>query len=176
MKKRFRDTEVWKWIRTLLQFAGFILFILAVIALFQWLGVAEANAETEPEAMWVICDDVLLVREGPKKTYVAVGELEPGTMVWTDGKTRNGFTHLVNLASETGDGWVGSKYLIDEEPYWIDREATVISRGRLAARKTMGGTVRTWLQPLSTITVYWLTSEWAVTEKGYVMVKYLEFN
>lgn len=173
--KRFRNTEVWKYIRTLLEMIGLALLILALIHACEWV-IGQAKAEEEFEPRWVICHDALLVREYPSKRSVAVGELEPGTMVWTDGKTRNGYTHLVNLANETGDGWVGGKYLIGEEPYRIDREATVVSRGRLAARKTMGGKLRTWLKPLSTVMVYWLTSEWAVTEKGYVMVKYLEFN
>lgn len=175
MKKPFRDTELWKWIRTLIEFLVLILLVLAVINACSWMT-EQAHAETEPEARWVFCADVLLVREGPKKSWAATGELEPGTMVWTDGKVRNGYIHLVNLANESGDGWVKKVYLIDEEPYRMDREGTVISKGRLSARRTIGGERRAWLKPRSTVTVYWMTDEWCVTNKGYVMTKYLEFD
>ena len=175
MKKRFRDTEVWKLLRVLLELTAIILTILALIHACEWF-ISEAHAEKEPEARWVFCNDILLVREGPKKTYMATGELDPGTMVWTDGKIRNGYCHLVNLANESGDGWVKNVYLTDEEPLQIDREARVISKGRLAARRTVNGELRKWLKPDSTVTVYWITDEWAVTSQGYVMLKYLEFN
>ena len=171
MKKRFRDTIAWKLIRTILQ----LIALIALMLLFIWIG-SEVRAEKEPEARWVFCNDVLLVREGPKKTHTATGELEPGTQVWTDGKVRNGYCHLVNLANESGDGWVRSIYLTDKEPQKIDCEATVISKGRLAARRTVNGERTSWLKPLSTVTVYWATDEWAVTNKGYVMTKYLEFD
>lgn len=175
MRKRFRDSEAWKWIRTILQLVGIAIGIFLLITACGAI-LDEAHAETEPEARWVFCNDVLLVREGPKKALPATGELEPGTMVWTDGKVRNGYCHLINLANESGDGWVKSIYLTDEEPMRIDREATVISKGRLAARRTVGGERKAWLKPQSVLTVYWMTSEWAVTNKGYVMVRYLEFN
>jgi len=171
MKKRFRDTIGWKLLRTFLE----LIAIIVVILVFMWIG-SVVRAEREPEARWVFCNDALLVREGPKKTFTATGELEPGTQVWTDGKVCNGYCHLVNLANESGDGWVRNIYLTDEEPEKVSAEATVISKGRLAARRTVNGERKAWLKPLSTITVYWITSEWAVTNKGYVMSKYLEFD
>ena len=173
MKKRFRDTGVWKVIRTVLELAAMTLMVLALIQACEFV-MNQAHAETEP--MWVFCDDVLLVREGPKKSCTATGELEAGTMVWTDGTVRNGYCHLINLANETGDGWVKRSYLTGEEPMRIDREATVASKGRLAARRSAGGERKAWLKPGSTLNVYWITAEWAVTNKGYVMLKYLEFN
>ena len=175
MTKRFRDTEVWKLLRVFAEIALIVLAVLALIHGCEWV-ISEAHAEKEPEARWVFCNDVLLVREGPKKSSAATGELDPGTMVWTDGKVRNGYCHLVNLANESGDGWVRKVYLVDEEPVRIEREATVVSKGRLAARRTVGGERKAWLKPQSTLDVYWITSEWAVTNKGYVMLKYLEFN
>lgn len=173
MKKPFRDTEGWKWLRTLLQLIGIALFLIAASAALRWLT-SDALAESMPEERWVFCEDVLLVREGPGKKATATGELEPGTMVYTDRKTRNGYTHLVGLANESGDGWVRSVYLSREKTEKVGREATVISKGRLAARQYVGGKRKAWLKPGSRLKVYLRTAEWCVTDRGYVMTKYLK--
>ena len=175
MKKRFRDTEVWKWIRTLLEFGLLVLIILAVMAVYSW--VVE-SIHAEEGTRWVICqpDDVVMIREGPKKSRTATGELEPCEAVRTDGKTRNGFTHLIDMANESGDGWARSIYLVDEEPEVINRTARVVCKGRLAARRCIGGERVRWLKSGQEVMVYYRTSEWCVTEYGYVMTMYLRVD
>ena len=173
MKKRFRDTEAWKYIRTVLEMIALVFGIWLLVQCFEWLG-----GQVKAETMWVVCspDDVLLVRESPKKTSAAVSELVPGTEVETSGKVRNGYTKLTGLASESENGWVRSIYLVDEEPEYIGRAATVISKGRLAARRCIGGERVRWLKPGSTVTVWFRTSEWSVTDKGYVQSRYLRVD
>jgi len=177
MKKPFRETEGWKWIRTLLEMAAFVLVFLLLLWLFGWFA-SEVHAEKEPQTMWVICqpDDVVLVRTGPSIRSGSISELKPGTMVHTDGKQRNGFLHIVEMNSESGEGWVKHKYLVDEEPERVDCKATVVSKGRLAARRSIRGARVRWLKPGQTVTVSWITSEWCVTDKGYVMRQYLKLD
>jgi hypothetical protein len=67
-------------------------------------------------------------------------------------------------------------YLVDEEPEYIGRTATVISKGRLSARRCIGGERVRWLKPGQIVTVWYMTSEWCVTDRGYVMTKYLEID
>lgn len=175
MKKPFRDTEWWKLIRTVLQMIGIAALMWLMIEAARW-AVTEVHAEDR--TMWAICqpDDVLIVRDGPKKGFAATGELKPGTAVTTDGKKRNGYLHLVDMANESGTGWVRSIYLVDEEPETVNRTATVISKGRLAARRCIGGERVRWLKPGQTVTVYYRTSEWCVTDKGYVVTRYLRVD
>ena len=175
MKKPFRETEAWKWIRTLLEFGLLVLIVLLLIYAYSW---AVDQVHAEEKTVWVICqkDNVVQVRDGPGKKYTATGELEPCRAMKTDGKKRNGFTHLIDMANESGTGWVKSVYLADEEPEVVNRTATVISKGRLAARRSIGGERVRWLKPGKTVTVYYRTSEWCVTDKGYVMRKYLEVD
>ena len=69
-----------------------------------------------------------------------------------------------------------SVYLADEEPTRVDCTGIVISTGRLAARRSVGGERKNWLKPGSTVKVSWVTSEWCVTNKGYVMLEYIELT
>ena len=172
-RKRFRDTEAWKYIRTVLELIALIFGIWLLIQCLDWMG-----AQVKAETMWVICepDDVLLIRSEPKKASPAISELVPGTEVETSGKVRNGYAKLTDLSSESGVGWVRSIYLVDEEPEYVNRIARVISKGRLAARRCIGGERIRWLKPGQTVTVWYMTSEWCVTDLGYVQTRYLELE
>lgn len=173
MKKRFRDTEAWKYIRTVLEMIVLIFGLWLLIQCVDWFC-CQVRAET----MWVVCspDDVLLVRNDPKKSAPAISELLPGSEVETSGTVRNGYAKLTDMNSETGVGWVRNVYLVDEEPKYIGKSATVVSRGRLAARRCIGGERVRWLKPGQIVTVWFRTSEWCVTDKGYVMTKYLQID
>ena len=153
-----------------------LIFVLIIFALL--FSLTKVSAENEYKDAYIICqpDSVVVIREAPRKTALASGELLVGDVIHLDGKKRNGYYHCVNMANETGDGWVACNYIIFDEPIHIDREATVISKGRLAARNTINGKVKKWLKPYSTLKVYYLTEEWCVTDKGYVKTKYLEFD
>lgn len=171
--KRFRETLAWKMIRTVLEILAIAFAVFMLCTLF-----AGLSALAETETKWVIChpDDVVIVREQAKKKSFAISELPPGTEVITDGKVKNGYIRIVNMASESGSGWMRTVYLVDEEPEAVNRTATVISKGRLAARRCIGGERVRWLKPGQTLTVWFRTSEWCVTDKGYVQTKYLRVD
>lgn len=181
-KKRFKDTELWKYIRTAIEILLIAAFIWAAIALCNGTVFADAEDrdkhESELEIAYVICtkDDHVNVRPFPGRKHEPSGWLEPGDMVYMDGKTRNGYCHVVGLSNEEGAGWVHKGYLVSYPPEFVDRDATVTSKGRLAARKYVNGKRTRWLKPGSTVHIWYMSEEWCVTNRGYVQTKYLELD
>lgn len=171
MKKRFRDTELWKWLRTLLQIIGIALIFLACTLIFDWL-MSTGHAETT-EA-YVLCDSYVNVRQSPSRQSDVIGRFECGEQLTLDGKSKNGFLHCVDLSLEVSDGWIHSGYVVYDEPIKTNEPATIVSKGRLAARNMVKGDRLRWLKPLATVRVYYWSDEWCVTNCGYVQTKYLE--
>lgn len=177
MKKSFMNTELWKWIRTLLQIAGFVLVLYLVFTLIG-LFIDAVHAEAEYETAYAICvkDDVVNVRATPKSRGEWIGWLEPGDKVTLDGRKKNGYVHCIDMNTESGDGWVFAGYLTEDPPVMVDCDAVVISKGRLAARKYVGGKRTKWLKANTIIHVYYMTDEWCSTNNGYVQTKYLKLE
>ena len=180
-RKRFRDTEVWKLIRTAIEILLIVAIIYGIVTAFRTLGISEAFAEdsypgNENEVAFVICmpGDYVNVRPFPSTKNERIGYLDPGEMVYLDGKKKNGFVHCVGMHTESGEGWVYKGYLVDEEPERMNQKASVNSKGRLAARRSINGKRRKWLQPQDIVRVYYWTDEWALTDSGYVKSKYLD--
>ena len=147
-----------------------ISIILVLITLFSF-----AFAE---EAMYVICmpNDRVNIRLGASRTSSSIGWLEMGDIVYYDGTTKNGYRHCVGLGVEAGEGWVHKGYLVDEPVEYVNQDATIVSKSRLAARKNVNGKRTRWLKPGGTVKIYCWTNEWALTNCGYVQTAYLELN
>lgn len=183
-KKRFRDTELWKVLRTLLELAALGAVIAGIVLLFMAAGISEGMAEEwdgheeEYEIAYAICvkDDHVNVRPFPSTKHERSSELDPGELIYLDGQKRNGFYHVVGLNNESGDGWVHKGYIVFDEPVLEDRDATVICRGRLHARKNVNGEHRRWIHGGETIHVYYRSDEWCSTDHGYVRTEYLELE
>ena len=134
--------------------------------------------EEEYEIMFAICSpgDRVNIRKRPTSKSEAEGWLEPGDMVYLDGKKKNGYFHCVGMSNESGEGWVHKGYLVEDVPERMNCYATVVSKGKLAARKHVGGKRTRWLKPLASVKVYYWSEEWCVTNCGYVQTKYLELE
>lgn len=145
-----------------------VLCVLAVIAVILLLAVP-ADAETR----WAMCDDYVNVRSFPGKKGSAVGYLDAGDAFDTDGKTRDGFIH-VNGIGEAGDGWVFMGYTVTEEPVRVNARYVCVAKNRVACRRWIGGPRRAWLNNGANVTVYWRTSEWSATNRGYIRSEWLE--
>ena len=147
-----------------------IVLITFCIMLLQEAGLAED--------VWVLCDpdSFVCVREAPRKTAFAVGGITCGTLLETDGKEKGNFIHVINIHAEDDTGWISKQYIVYSEPKPLYQSATVVSNGRLAARKGVGGKVRKWLKPMDTLTIYWWSDEWCLTNYGYVQTAYLELD
>ena len=119
--------------------------------------------------------DYVNVRTGPGKRYQKLGYLETGDDIQTDGKTRNGWLHIVNLNMEAEEGWIYAGYTVDEKPEQLTGESFRIDApGRVACRKWVNGPRRAWAKKGSTVTVYAIGGEWALTNRGYIRAEYLE--
>lgn len=181
--KSFRDTEVWKWIRTLIEILLIALAVYGAIYLYTSLGFSEALAETDtyPGDMvtaYVICacGDYVNIRPFPNRKGEPLGRFEAGDEVYLDGKKKNGFLHCIDTGLESCDGWIHEGYVVYDKPVRLNQKARVVSKGKLAARKNIGGKRTRWLKPLSSVKVSYWSDDWCVTDCGYVQSKYLELE
>ena len=157
-------------LRVILRAGLLVWIVIAVMAVLQTAGLAEEDYEER----YVLCMDRVNIRQGPGRNSNEIGWLECGDRVWVDGKKKNGYVHCVGLNIEEGEGWIHKGYLVEDEPVKIGRQATITSRGRLAARKYVDGKRTRWLRAGAKLKVYWWTSEWSLTDCGYVKSMYLD--
>lgn len=175
MHKRFFDTEAWKWIKLVFELMLIASLVWGAIELCTSLGLGEAKAE-EYETMYVMCSDFVYARATPNKKQEPIGRLEPGDEVVVDGRKKNGYYHCIDLTFEQSDGWVYSGYLVYDKPEALGRTATIVSKGRLAARKYVKGRRTRWLKSGAILKVWYWSTDWCLTDCGYVKSKYLELD
>ena len=176
--KKFFQSEAWLWIKAALEL---ILVAAILIVVFTFLRNAGLAEEEDPYAdctkIWVLCrdDTYVCVREKPRKTSDAFGGALNCSMLKTDGKEKNGFLHVVDVAAEASTGWISKQYIVYDPPEKMSQKALVVSNGRLAARKGINGKIRKWLKPMTEVTIQYWSSEWCLTNYGYVQTEYLEW-
>lgn len=144
-----------------------VLFVFVLV-----LGVTFAEGN-ELETVWILCqpDSYVNVRARPTSRSEETGYLECGDSVETDGRKKNGFLHVFP-STEAGEGWISIGYIIYEEPERVWKEMMVVAKGRVNARKTVGGKRRVWVKPETIVMVYWM-GDWAVTNKGFIKSEFL---
>ena len=155
--------------------AGLIIAILMLMVLLVLIAATEAKAETE--ARWVLCrpGDWVNARRKPSTRSESLGRLECGDRIWTDGKERHGFLHVVNLSMEESEGWVYAGYVVDGPSDGEGTmQVTVQASGRVALQKCRDGERRGWAKSGNTLTVYAFGGGWAVTNRGWIRTEYLE--
>ena len=170
--KGFFDTELWKWIRTLIE----VILIAAIfIGAFMFIQ-SNCRAERLQEEVWVLCnpESYVILRGGPGKRKGEIGGAVCGSVMWTDNVARNGFLHVTGLAAEEEDGWICARYIVYDEPAEVNREMVIRAQGRVACRKWVNGKIIRWLKTGDRVTVYWMSDSWAVTNRGYIRSEFLE--
>lgn len=167
--KDFLHSDACKLILVLFEFILILLFVIGALSIMMETGLAED--------CWVMCDpeSYVCIREKPKKTSEGFGGSILGTKLETDGKEKNGYIHVINVPAEETEGWISAQHIVYDEPVQMNQKAIVVSNGRLAARKGIGGKVKTWLKPMTEVTITIYSSEWCLTNFGYVMTDYLEW-
>lgn len=134
------------------------------------------SAFADDYRVFVLCNPKtpVNVRIRPKKGSKVEGRLDFGDWIETDGEKRNGWLHVIGIG-ETGEGWICSGYVVEDEPQKTERtRAVVAATGRVMSYRRIGGARNGWLNVGDELTVYALSDEWAVTNKGYVRSKYLD--
>jgi len=147
-----------------------ILLLLAII--FLAIGIAKAD-----ETRYILCDpkptNHVAVRRSPKKGAEETGRLFCGDDILTDGKTKNGYLHILGM-TEYGEGWVHLGYVVDDQPVIEKCNGTITATGRVMSWRRISGGKSGWLDVCTEVKVFARSDEWAVTSKGYIRMKYLE--
>ena len=184
-KQTLSDKEIRRhnWFRIGITAVEILLMAIAIIAIVNIcnnIGMAEEldEHEEEYEIRYAICTkgDRVNVRPFPNTKNEPIGWLEPGDIVYLDGKKQNGFIHCVGLNTESGDGWIHKGYLVEDPPELMNRTGVITANSKVQARKNIGGKRTRWLKPGGIVKVSYWTDEWCVTDCGYVMSKYIELD
>ena len=168
--KRFLDTELGKWLKTLLEIALIAAVLIGIVSAVR--GIAKADTITEE--VWVLCEPNGTVNIRSKPGGAVFGGTSCGAKLWTDNRQRDGFLHVLELNAEEETGWISQRYIVYDEPHPVDAVMVITSDGRVACRKWIGGKIIRWIHDGGTVTVYWMSESWAVTEYGYIRSEYLE--
>ena len=134
-------------------------------------------AEDGTTTMWILCQpgDYVHARSGPSTRRESLGRLVTGDHVEVDGQTKDGFAHVARLCLEEDVGWIYAGYLIEEEPKDAKGMVyTISANGRVACRKYIDGPRRCWVVDGSQVKVYGYTSQWAVTNKGFIRTEFVD--
>lgn len=149
-----------------------IIFILAVtVLILSEMLIASAKAE------YVICDPTssVNVHYTPEKKGIVCGYFECGNEVILDGKKKGDWVHVVNVSGEWDEGWIHKGY-ITAGPIVIET-CDGYAYKKVHVRNNVGGKIKTTLKQGEPITVYAYSLDydgWAVTNKGYIMARYID--
>lgn len=139
----------------------------------RWLERAEAETTIDG---WIICQpgDYINARRRASRKSESLGRLETGDRISLDGITENGFCHVVHLGMEESEGWVYVGYIVLDEPEVVNQLGMIRADGRVACRKYVEGPRRCWGHEGEIVSVYYRSSEWTVTNKGFIRSEYVE--
>ena len=162
---------------------AFILLVALAIGAGWWIGTSECRASEEKMLQcWALCKpgegNQVWVRSSPHKGNNIDGWVEVGDSFYTDGKNSNGFLHVYG-AGDAGEGWIYSGYVSTEEPVEVNEQYVCVALKRVACRRWIHGPQVEnygWLTNGSNVFVYWMTSEWAITSKGFIQSEWLEVD
>jgi len=119
--------------------------------------------------------DYVNARMSPSTRSESVARLETGDAFEIDGRSKNGFMYAPSFPCENGEAWVYAGYIVTEQPQSAcGKLYRIKSNGRVACRKHIEGPRRCWVVDGSEVKVWGFTSEWAVTNKGFIQSRYIE--
>lgn len=133
------------------------------------------SAFAEDRVVFILCNpkSYVCVRRTPRKGNNESGRLDCGDNVITDGKTKNGFLHVLGI-TENGDGWVYMGYVVDDQPIVRDCHGYIEASGRVMTRRYINSKRSGWVEINDEVKIYAMTEQWAVTNRGFIKTKYLE--
>ena len=175
MKKhnvKVRRTTI-RFIAAVIEFLLIIGIIVTIICGLQSIGVAETTT------FYALCrpGDYVHARKLPSRNSTSLGRFETGDEIQTDGKTKDGFVHVVNAPFEEKECWVHCGYIVFDRPEkMFGRTATVVCNGNLLVRQCVDGKVVKKLKNGTELQIFYWSGEWAVTNRGYVRTEFIELD
>ena len=139
-------------------------FVIALAAYTVATEINRAHAETVYTKQWIICKDYVIIRNWPSRKATEGGQLDPGDEIEIDGKTKDGFAHIVSPV----DGWVWAGNIVSSQPEKFECKAFVTAKKRLYCRRWVDGPTvdsKPYLVNGSEVRVFWMNDEWAVTNR-----------
>lgn len=124
------------------------------------------------DSVFVLCqpDSFVNVRAFPTKGADIAGRAELGDELETDGARKNGYLHILGFE---WDGWINAGFVTDSPVQIVKLETEVLSKGRVACRRSIKGTRRKWLSDGQKVVIYALAGDWAITNQGFIQTRFL---
>ena len=150
--------------------------VLAVIAIA--VGVSCGRSEDALATCWAMCKpgSKVTVRSEPKKDSAERGYLECGDSFQTDAEEEDGWIRCYGIGE---GGWVFCGYVATEKPVEVGERYVCVANVRAACRKWIGGPQidgYEWIKNGQTCQVFVTDGEWAVTNRGYIKMEWLEVD
>ena len=142
-------------------------FLVLLVAFLLLIGSAIADS------VYVLCqpDSFVNVRLFPVKGSEVAGRVELGDELETDGEKRNGFLHV--YGSFETDAWINAGFVTYYPVTILTFETEILSKGRVACRRSIGGTKRKWLSNGQKVVIYAFAVDWSITDKGFIQTQFL---
>ena len=144
-------------------------FAVLLMILAAFFGAAAAE-ETDG---WIMCqpDSEVNIRRHPDMQSEVVAWGWMGQRITLDGKKSGKWLHCIGVG-EYGEGWIRGDYVSLEEPENGGIYET--TRNKVCVRASAGGKVIRRLSAGTRVTVHLWTSEWCVTDRGFISADFLQ--
>jgi SH3-like domain-containing protein len=147
----------------------------AVVFFLAFLLIGTAVAEAgELKTGWAMCkpDSCVNIRSRPNKHSSVVAHAYMGDEITLTGKKYGKWRHCI-FPCEAGEGWIRADYLSTDEPIDIGSGRFEVEKNRTLVRVSAGGKIIRRLNAGDVVSVYLITNEWCVTNKGFIKTECL---
>ena len=160
MMKRAKATIIW---------AAAMAIIASALAL-----IPAGGTWAEESTGWIMCGPTgrVNIRERPSRKAEVVAWGYMGDEITLDGKKKGMWVHCI-LPCEAGEGWIRGDYLTTDEPEYPENGRFEVDHNKVRIRESAGGKVKGWAMDGDEVTVYQVTPEWCVTNRGFIKTRYL---
>ena len=157
---------------------GLITLLAIAIVIGVAIGVTVCHGEETMATCWVMCKpgSRVSVRWSPSKSSPESGFAECGDSFLTTGESVDGWIRCEDIGE---GGWIYSGYVTTQKPEKIGERYVCVANKQAACRKWMGGPQideKPWIKNGQFCQVFVTDGEWAVTNRGYIRMDYLEVS
>lgn len=157
------------------------IFAIAVAAVTLVILIATAVTFCHGEQLatcWVMCKpgSRVSVRWSPSKSAPESGYAECGDGFLTDGESQDGWIRCYDIGE---GGWIYSGYVSTQKPEKVGERYVCVANKQVACRKWIAGPQideKPWLKNGQFCQVFVTDGDWAVTNRGYIKMDYLEVS